>query len=111
MPRRCLRVYNRYGRRDNKYKARIKILVHEMGAEEYTRQVEEEWAHLREEGVEPPAEELARIRTYFADRLFEALDGAPESTSLAVRPGFAAWVDRNTVAAHKAAGLCHRHHL
>jgi sulfite reductase (NADPH) hemoprotein beta-component len=42
----CLRVYNRYGRRDNKYKARIKILVHELGKDEYTRQVEEEFAHL-----------------------------------------------------------------
>ena len=43
----CLRVYNRYGRRDNKYKARIKILVHELGAAEYARQVEEEFAHLQ----------------------------------------------------------------
>ncbi|PKP98316.1 MAG: sulfite reductase, partial [Alphaproteobacteria bacterium HGW-Alphaproteobacteria-15] len=48
----CLRVYNRYGRRDNKYKARIKILVHELGAAEYTRQVEEEFAHLLSLGVE-----------------------------------------------------------
>ena len=44
----CLRVYNRYGRRDNKYKARIKILVHELGVAEYTRQVEEEFAHMRD---------------------------------------------------------------
>jgi sulfite reductase beta subunit-like hemoprotein len=46
----CLRVYNRYGRRDNKYKARIKILVHELGKDEYTRQVEEEFAHLLTQG-------------------------------------------------------------
>jgi len=61
----CLRVYNRYGRRDNKYKARIKILVHELGAEEYTRQVEEEFAHLLDQGVEPPLAELERIAGFF----------------------------------------------
>ena len=96
----CLRVYNRHGRRDNKYKARIKILVHEMGAEEYTRQVEVEYAHLLEEGVEPPFAELERIRTYFEDPLFEA--GAPEEVDRS-DPDFAVWVDRNTVA-HKEAG-------
>ena len=96
----CLRVYNRHGRRDNKYKARIKILVHEMGAEEYTRQVEAEYAHLLEEGVEPPFAELERIRTYFEDPLFEA--GAPEEVDRS-DPDFAVWVDRNTVA-HKEAG-------
>ena len=96
----CLRVYNRHGRRDNKYKARSKILVHEMGAEEYTRQVEAEYAHLLEEGVEPPFAELERIRTYFEDPLFEA--GAPEEVDRS-DPDFAVWVDRNTVA-HKEAG-------
>ena len=96
----CLRVYNRYGRRDNKYKARIKILVHEMGAEEYTRQVEAEYAHLLEEGVEPPFAELERIRTYFEDPLFEAGAGDEIDRS---DPDFAVWVDRNTVA-HKETG-------
>jgi sulfite reductase beta subunit-like hemoprotein len=47
----CLRVYNRYGRRDNKYKARIKILVHELGVEEYRRQVAEEFAHMKTLGL------------------------------------------------------------
>lgn len=61
----CLRVYNRYGRRDNKYKARIKILVHELGAAEYIRQVEEEFAHLLSVGVEPPLAELERIKAHF----------------------------------------------
>jgi sulfite reductase (NADPH) hemoprotein beta-component len=96
----CLRVYNRHGRRDNKYKARIKILVHELGAEEYTRQVEAEFAHLLEQGVEPPLAELERIRTYFEDPLFEA--GAPEAIDRS-DPDFALWVDRNTVP-HKQAG-------
>ena len=96
----CLRVYNRHGRRDNKYKARIKILVHEMGAEEYTRQVEEEFAHMLKRGIEPPFAELERIRTYFEDPLFE--EGASAELDRS-DPDFALWVDRNTVA-HKADG-------
>ncbi|BDI60493.1 nitrite/sulfite reductase [Qipengyuania nanhaisediminis] len=88
----CLRVYNRHGRRDNKYKARIKILVHELGADEYTRQVEEEFAHLLEIGVEPPRAELARIAAHFADPPFE--DG-PKHFDRS-DPDFALWVDRNT---------------
>ncbi|WP_370187509.1 nitrite/sulfite reductase [Qipengyuania sp.] len=96
----CLRVYNRHGRRDNKYKARIKILVHELGAEEYTRQVEAEFAHLLEQGVEPPLAELERIRGYFEDPLFET--GAPEAIDRS-DPDFALWVDRNTVPHKEAA--------
>jgi len=89
----CLRVYNRYGRRDNKYKARIKILVHELGAEEYARQVEEEFAHLLGQGVEPPFAELERIRTFFADPDFKAgLADAIDETD----PAFALWARRNT---------------
>ena len=96
----CLRVYNRYGRRDNKYKARIKILVHELGAAEYTRQVEEEFAHLLSLNIEPPLAELERIKTYFADPVFET--GLAESIDLA-NPDFAAWVAANT-APHKVPG-------
>ena len=89
----CLRVYNRYGRRDNKYKARIKILVHELGAEEYTRQVEEEFAHLLEQGIEPPTAELERIKGFFNDPDFAASD-----TELDDRgdPDFRLWAERNT---------------
>jgi len=96
----CLRVYNRYGRRDNKYKARIKILVHEIGADEYARQAEEEFAHLLSQGVEPPIAELERIKTYFQDPPFEA--GAPDELDRS-DPDFALWVDRNCVA-HKQPG-------
>ena len=96
----CLRVYNRHGRRDNKYKARIKILVHEMGAEEYTRQVEEEFAHLLTQNVEPPLAELERIAAFFAPPPFAA--GLPESADRS-DPDFALWMDRNTLP-HKAAG-------
>jgi sulfite reductase (NADPH) hemoprotein beta-component len=88
----ALRVYNRYGRRDNKYKARIKILVHELGAQEYIRQVEEEFAHLLSVGVEPPREELARIAAHFTDPPF--IDG-PKTIDRS-DPDFALWVDRNT---------------
>ncbi len=96
----ALRVYNRHGRRDNKYKARIKILVHELGAEEYTRQVDEEFAHLLEQGIEPPLAELDRIRTYFEDPLFDINASTDVDRS---DPDFALWVDRNTVP-HKAPG-------
>ena len=96
----CLRVYNRYGRRDNKYKARIKILVHELGADEYTRQVEEEFAHMIAVGVEPPFAELERLRTFFADPDFQT--DAPIDIDRS-DPDFALWVDRNTHP-HKAPG-------
>ncbi|MGB5778333.1 MAG: nitrite/sulfite reductase [Allopontixanthobacter sediminis] len=89
----CLRVYNRYGRRDNKYKARVKILVHELGAEEYTRQVEEEFALLIAQSIEPPFAELERIRTYFDDPAFDA-DASDELDR--TDPDFAVWSDRNT---------------
>ena len=62
-----MRVYNRYGRRDNKFKARIKILVTELGETEYIRQVEEEFAAQRPaEKIDLPAEEVERIKHYFA---------------------------------------------
>jgi sulfite reductase (NADPH) hemoprotein beta-component len=96
----CLRVYNRYGRRDNKYKARIKILVHELGKEEYTRQVDEEFAHLLAQGIEPPIAVLERIFPYFADPAFEV--GASDALDLS-DPDFALWVKNNTVA-HKQPG-------
>jgi sulfite reductase (NADPH) hemoprotein beta-component len=96
----CLRVYNRYGRRDNKYKARIKILVHELGVEEYKRQVEEEFAHMRILGLNPPVEELNRIRPFFANPAYEqGLSDDLDRTD----PAFALWVDRQ-VAAHKQPG-------
>ena len=96
----CLRVYNRYGRRDNKYKARIKILVHEIGADEYRRQVEEEFAHILTLGLEPPPAELERIQGFFADPGFETgLSDAIDRSD----PDFALWLDQNT-AAHKQPG-------
>ena len=96
----ALRVYNRHGRRDNKYKARIKILVHELGADEYRRQVEEEFAHIPTLGLEPPPAELARIAAQFADPAFDPAADAELDRS---DPEFAAWLDHN-VHAHKAPG-------
>lgn len=96
----CLRVYNRYGRRDNKYKARIKILVHELGVEEYRRQVAEEFAHMKTLGLNPPREELARIAAHFAHPAYES--GLSDDLDRS-DPDFALWVDRN-VTAHKQHG-------
>ncbi len=96
----CLRVYNRHGRRDNKYKARIKILVHEMGKDEYTRQVEAEFAHLLSQNIEPPLAELQRIKAQFADPAFES--GLSDDLDRS-DPDFALWVDNNCVV-HKAPG-------
>ena len=95
-----LRVYNRFGRRDNKYKARIKILVHEMGKDAFAKAVDEEFARMLDEGIEPPFAELERIRAFFQDPLFEVGAHADIDRS---DPDFALWVDRNTVA-HKADG-------
>ncbi|MFO1254411.1 MAG: nitrite/sulfite reductase [Sphingomonadaceae bacterium] len=96
----CLRVYNRYGRRDNKFKARIKILVHELGKDEYTRQVEAEFAHLLAQDIEPPLAELERIKAHFADPPFEV--GAPDEVDRS-DPDFALWMDNNCLP-HKQRG-------
>jgi sulfite reductase (NADPH) hemoprotein beta-component len=95
----CLRVYNRYGRRDNIYKARIKILVHELGADEYRRQVAEEFAHVKTLGIDPPLAELERISAFFAAPAFDAPDVEPDRSD----PDFAVWLDQN-VKLHKQAG-------
>jgi sulfite reductase (NADPH) hemoprotein beta-component len=96
----CLRVYNRYGRRDNIYKARIKILLHEIGADEYRRQVEAEFAAVKALGIDPPAAELARITGMFAEPAF---DPAAPDTVDRTDPDFAVWLDQN-VRPHKRPG-------
>ncbi len=96
----CLRVYNRYGRRDNIYKARIKILIHEIGADEYRRQVEDEWAHVKSLGLDPPRAEFERIAAMFAAPAYD--EAAPDAIDRA-DPDFALWVDQN-VAPHKQPG-------
>lgn len=96
----CLRVYNRYGRRDNIYKARIKILLHEIGVDEYRRQVEAEFLAVKQLGLDPPKAEFDRIAAFFADPPFDG--DAPDEVDRS-DPGFALWLDQN-VAAHKAPG-------
>ncbi len=100
-----LRVYNLLGRRDNLYKARIKILVDQVGVEEFTRLVEEEWLHTRETAVDLPEAEVERIAAYFAPPPFAALDGDSPDFQLhrATERAFDLWVRAN-VTEHKVPG-------
>ena len=100
-----MRTYNRYGRRDNIYKARIKILVRDLGPEEFIRQVEEEWAEIRKTDVNLPAEEEERIRRFFSPPTYETLSVpvADFEKAKAENAAFARWVETN-VHPHKAPG-------
>ena len=100
-----LRVYNRYGRRDNAFKARIKILVKALGAEEFARQVETEWAHLKGSPSTITREEFERVSRYFLPHAYEKLNASSSAfdTKLATEPAFASWVKR-CVHPHKVAG-------
>ena len=100
-----LRVYNQLGRRDNMYKARIKILVQSLGAEEFGKLVEKEWAHIRDGALTLPEAEIARIESHFAPPLYEVLDSADtgfEAMRFEDRD-FARWC-RTNLAAHKRPG-------
>jgi len=88
-----LRVYNRHGRRDNIYKARIKILVNDLGPAEFAAQVEAEWAQMKPLGLDAPAAELARIVAQFSPPALDA--DAPADIDLS-DAGFANWVAVNT---------------
>ena len=100
-----MRVYNLEGRRDNKYKARVKILVHETGAEEFTRRVETEFAQLDGPSINADPNEIARIAAYFAPPAYEALPAVSNTleAARASNPAFARWIEVNT-APHKVAG-------
>jgi sulfite reductase (NADPH) hemoprotein beta-component len=95
-----LRVWNRYGRRDNIHKARIKILVNDLGGEAFAREVDAEWEHLKDRGADAPPAEFERIAAHFAPPPFEA--GLADAIDLS-DPDFAAWVRQN-VHPHKAPG-------
>ncbi len=100
-----LRIYNQYGRRDNIYKARIKILVKAVGVEEFARQVEEEWQDLKGGPGTLTEAEFARVASYFTAPSYATL---PESDASFVQlqqenKAFANWVKRN-VKSHKVAG-------
>ncbi|HTG97432.1 MAG TPA: nitrite/sulfite reductase [Burkholderiales bacterium] len=94
-----LRVYNRYGRRDNIHKARIKILVKERGAEKFRAEVEAEWAQIKDGPSTLTAEEVARVEARFVRPQHEAL----EDEIISGEPAFQAWARRN-VHRHKKPG-------
>ncbi len=100
-----LRVYNRFGRRDNKYKARIKILVKERTPAAFTADVEAEWTHLRNGAATVPLNEFSRLEGCFLPPSYDALagDDAGFRAEVADNRGFANWVTRN-VHAHKVPG-------
>ena len=100
-----MRVYNLFGRRDNKYKARIKILVHEIGAEKFKAEVEAEYAKRPKQTTEVEEKELERIAAYFAPPQFEKLSRfAPAFEDVKIsHPEFARWA-RNNLAAHRVDG-------
>jgi len=100
-----MRVYNRYGRRDNKYKARIKILVQETGIEEFSKQVEAEYASLKPSEIAVSDAEVKRITDYFKGPDFADLPevDAGYQSALDQDKDFAFWVENN-VADHKVVG-------
>jgi sulfite reductase (NADPH) hemoprotein beta-component len=100
-----MRVYNVEGRRDNKYKARVKILVQETGAEEFRRRVEAEFAQLDGPTINADPEEMVRIAAYFASPAYEKLPAKSNAYEMhrAANPTFATWADAN-VFPHRVSG-------
>jgi sulfite reductase (NADPH) hemoprotein beta-component len=100
-----LRVYNQFGRRDNIYKARIKILVHELGAEAFAKEVEAEWQSIRDGALALDPALIAEIAARFRYPGYEPLEDSPPQLvqSLAGDRRFSQWVD-NAVANHKMPG-------
>ena len=94
-----MRVYNLHGRRDNKYKARIKILVHETGTDEFTRQVEAEWAALKDGQLTLPEADIRAIAAYFAPPPLVARPEGEEAVKLARLDSrsFSEWLEQNVV--------------
>ena len=100
-----LRVYNLHGRRDNLYKARIKILVKALGAAKFREQVEAEWQCIKDSGLVLDDAEVERVQRFFAPPPYDlaAADDTGLLQSIKSDPGFATWV-RHNVAEHKVAG-------
>ncbi len=100
-----LRVYNAEGRRDNKFKARIKILMHELGAETFRAKVEAEFAAIDLPPAEDEIDELARISAYFEPKNYERLPARSEKfeAARASNPAFAEWA-ANSLFTHRADG-------
>ena len=100
-----LRVYNRYGRRDNKFRARIKILVHDLGPEKFTSLVEEEWLHIKDTVLQLDEKEIERVRGFFTGPAFSAEADSDRvfDQKLAEDKSFAVWAGRN-LNRHKVKG-------
>ena len=100
-----LRIYNQYGRRDNKYKARIKILVKALGIDEFKRQVEADWADLKDGPGTLASEEVNRVATFFTDPAYEKLTDHDSQLNefKADSRSFSNWMLRN-VKAHRVPG-------
>jgi sulfite reductase (NADPH) hemoprotein beta-component len=99
-----LRVYNQYGRRDNIYKARIKILVHELGTEKFSAEVEDEWQKIKDGPLALDEPVIADIRSRFSYPAYEKqIDNPPELKAAASDAQFEAW-RRNSTLAHKVPG-------
>ena len=100
-----LRVYNRFGRRDNKFKARIKILVKALTPEVFAERVDAEWEHLKDGPSTLTEEEVQRVSQHFVDPPYKTLQDQDEALRQldAEHPGFARWRERNVVA-HKKPG-------
>lgn len=100
-----LRVYNRYGRRDNKFKARIKILVKALTPEVFAERVNAEWAHLKDGPTTLTEAEVQRVSKFFVDPQYKALQDQDAALAQldAEHPGFGRWRQRNVVA-HKKPG-------
>jgi len=100
-----IRTYNQFGRRDNKYKARIKILTKALGIERMAELVNEEWQRLRDGDGKLTQEELNRIKSHFTDPSYSTLDDEPATLveARSQNPAFARWLQRN-VRQHKQTG-------
>jgi len=96
-----LRVYNRYGRRDNLYKARIKILVKALGAEQFAKEVEEQWLISSDRNADFTEEELARVTKSFTKPAYKSLSNQSQENIIRQAPkdsqqAFSKWLERNT---------------
>ncbi|MDQ2075481.1 nitrite/sulfite reductase [Marinimicrobium sp. ABcell2] len=102
-----LRIYNQLGRRDNKFKARIKILVRALGPEAFAQKVEQEFEHLKNDNNTLTQEEIARAKSFFTEPAYETLDDAKIQAEVEQHASetlaFSKWLQRN-VRAHRVAG-------
>ncbi|NJN53172.1 MAG: nitrite/sulfite reductase, partial [Gammaproteobacteria bacterium] len=98
-----LRIYNRYGRRDNKYKARIKILVRALSPEVFAAKVDEEWEHIKDGPSTLTAEEIERVSAAFEPPAYERLEDEDLGALRLEHPGFGHWLRMN-VTPHQRSG-------